>query len=479
MISVDVTGVIPVGQRGLAGGLAGANAGTITDSYATGSVTANSSSIGGLVGSNGGAITGSHAAVNVALSVTGNQGSTPDRIPIHMAGGLAGDNSGSTTDSYATGNVTGNVVDGYGTFGGLAGGMCDGVITNSYATGNVAVEATGRSSGNVGGLVGASVSSNITNSYATGGLAGSGSNASTDVQDYITTNLVEDDAGGFITASYAGSREPGQGDTGGVPNRVTGSGNTGVGGLVGLTTTCARDDAELPESTATDSYWDTQTSGQSSSAGGIGKTTRELQSPTSNTGIYANWDPAVWDFGTSSQYPALKSGAGTTTPPALSGDCVEDIGTLTETGVERTGNWTTDCPSTTEANAYARFYSFTLDQDSDVSVHLTSTDQNNTANLLVGAGSDGPSWGAYPSLREIRESGPRSSPFSVTFINVPAGTYTLETIAENAGPGRTFALTVRRWPPSGTGTPSTAAKIYWTDPAEDKIRRANLGRLPG
>ncbi len=67
--------------------------------------------------------------------------------------------------------------------------------------------------------------------------------------------------------------------------------------------------------TVTDSYWDTGTSGWSTSGGGTGKTTRDLQRPTGYSGIYANWnlnldgvtggdDP--WDFGTSRQYPALK-----------------------------------------------------------------------------------------------------------------------------------------------------------------------------
>ena len=130
-------------------------------------------------------------------------------------------------------------------------------------------------------------------------------------------------------------------------------------------------------------------------------------------------------------------------------DCVEDIGTLTETEVERRGHWTTDCPSTTEANAYARFYSFTLDQDSDVSIHLTSPDQINTANLLLGAGSKGGSRGAYPPLQE---DGDTAS--SISFVDVAAGTYTLEAIAANAGPGRTFMLTLSALPPSGIGTPT-------------------------
>ena len=90
---------------------------------------------------------------------------------------------------------------------------------------------------------------------------------------------------GTITASYA-------------TGRVTGSSN--AGGLVG----------DPSGGGISASYWDTQTTGQTSSAGSedsAGKTTAELQTPTSASGIYATWDPDVWDFGTSSQYPVLKA----------------------------------------------------------------------------------------------------------------------------------------------------------------------------
>ena len=69
--------------------------------------------------------------------------------------------------------------------------------------------------------------------------------------------------------------------------------------------------------TARDSYWDTQTSGQSESAGGEGKTTSELQSPAGYTGIYENWNvdldedgvgDDLWGFGNASQYPTLGHG---------------------------------------------------------------------------------------------------------------------------------------------------------------------------
>ena len=67
--------------------------------------------------------------------------------------------------------------------------------------------------------------------------------------------------------------------------------------------------------TVTASYWDTETSGQATSAAGAGKTTSELQMPTSASGIYATWGTA-WDFGTECQYPVLKvdfNGDGTAT----------------------------------------------------------------------------------------------------------------------------------------------------------------------
>ena len=55
-----------------------------------------------------------------------------------------------------------------------------------------------------------------------------------------------------------------------------------------------------------DSYWDIETSGQTTSAVGTSKTTVALQSPTSATGIYIQWSEDNWDFGNSMQYPTLK-----------------------------------------------------------------------------------------------------------------------------------------------------------------------------
>ena len=242
----NVTGV-----GGRVGGLAGASSGAITGSYATGDVTGEGGYVGGLVGSSDGAVTGSHA--------TGNVTGEGDSV-----GGLAGSSSRAVTGSHATGNVTGD-----GSYvGGLVGWKPGGSITASYATGSVT---GGR---HVGGLVGSMNNyASITASYAAGG-----------VNSYYGGGLVGSmfSSQNRITASYAiGS--------------VTDSSN--AGGLVGWANSGA---------TFTTSYWDTQTTGRSDSAGGTGKTTRELQTPTGHTGIYAEWNAEWWDFGTSRQYPALK-----------------------------------------------------------------------------------------------------------------------------------------------------------------------------
>ena len=83
-----------------------------------------------------------------------------------------------------------------------------------------------------------------------------------------------------------------------------------VGGLVGSNF--------ADRGTARDSYWNTQTAGQSESADGEGKTTSELQSPTGYTGIYENWNvdldedevgDDLWDFDNARQYATLRHGS--------------------------------------------------------------------------------------------------------------------------------------------------------------------------
>ena len=284
------------------GGLVGYSRGTIADCYVTGSVTNGGGHTGGLVGSNGGAITGSYADVDV----TGNSKSEADTGDYlgFATGGLVGANHGTIIGSRAIGNVISNAVGSrvFPIVGGLAGFNRQGAITASYATGRVTSNETDNYvNGSVGGLVGSSDEATITASYATGNVNSSGA---------ATT-------GGLVGGSHRGSSIVDSyaiGHISGLENHI--------GGLVGWQS----------NSTATASYWNTRTSGLTTSDGGVGKTTDELQSPTNdNPGIYSTWDKTVWDFGDQDEYPTLRNvGSGIVAPPTPSGDYDADDDGLIE-----------------------------------------------------------------------------------------------------------------------------------------------------
>ena len=158
--------------------------------------------------------------------------------------------------------------------GGLAGQLASASIIGSHAIGSVTV------SGEVaGGLVG--VLNNfiqppeIINSHATVDVTG------------------DNHIGGLVGDARASSLTSNAYATG----KVTSSGGN-VGGLIG---------SDNNRCTSTASYFDsTSTMQRTSACGALPKTTQQLQSPTLNTGIYANWDPSIWDFGTSTEYPTLR-----------------------------------------------------------------------------------------------------------------------------------------------------------------------------
>ena len=275
-----VTGVSRVG--GLVG--YGEGFGSISSSYATGAVTGSGDNVGGLVGSS-----------STVISISGSY-ATGTVAGVSQVGGLVGYGRGPSTrisSSYATGTVTGSGDNVGGLVGSIGGSSIR--ISDSHATGTV----TGVSQ--VGGLVGSIgriISGSISGSYATGAVTGSGDNVG---------GLVGSSGSGSISESYATGAVTGEFNVGGLVGGSSGSisasyatgyvsGDGAIGGLVGSST-----------GTTTHSYWDTETSGQDFSDGGSGKTTSELQSPTGATGIYSIWDPRAWDFGDSSQYPALKA----------------------------------------------------------------------------------------------------------------------------------------------------------------------------
>lgn len=250
---------------GYTGGLVGMNLSKsiIKNSHAYGDVIG-TESVGGLVGYNATEISNSSAKG----SVTGTT----------SVGGLVGKNSQKINNSFATGKVNGSE-----NIGGLIGfneqwGINGGGVYNSYATGNV------EGTTNVGGLVGLNNQGIISSSYANGEVKG--------IQ-YIG-GLVGNTQGGNLSNTYALGKVSGQSFIGGLLGGASSnfiaridnsfssgevSGVTNVGGLAG-------DKIGLLE--VINSYWNIETSGQTQSDGGTGKTTAELQQIMTFTG----WDIA-------------------------------------------------------------------------------------------------------------------------------------------------------------------------------------------
>jgi hypothetical protein len=254
------------------GGLAGTNVGTITNCYSTGSVTGYRY-VSGLVGYNYGTVTNCYSIG----SVTGNDGAG-------RLGGLVGENwYGTITNCYSTGIVTGNA----GCVGGLVGLNYQSTVTNCYSTSIV-------DGGDfVGGLVGGNYGGTISYCYSTGSVSG----ASSLVGGLVGWNSIGD-IGGTINDCYSTGSVTGGEQVGGlvgknghynlgyyIPSYIykcysTGevTGSSDVGGLVGLHIA-----GEVG-----DSFWDIETSGCNTSAGGTGKTTAEMQ--TKSTFTDAGWD---------------------------------------------------------------------------------------------------------------------------------------------------------------------------------------------
>ena len=212
--------------NGLVGGLVGAQvSGSITNAYATGSVTGTSGGyVGGLVGYQAsGSITNAWASAGVTSTSTG---------PGARVGGLVGqqDTSGSITNAWASGSVTSTGGASY--VGGLV-GLPAGTLSKVYATGNV----TG--AGDVGGLVGQLYGATLTDAYATGSVTGTGTGGN-------AGGLVGWHNNGSIARAYA-------------TGKVTGASTGYAGGLVGGRGASA--------GAITGAYWDTASTGMAGSIG--------------------------------------------------------------------------------------------------------------------------------------------------------------------------------------------------------------------
>ncbi len=246
--SVNSTGGRVGGLVGSVGQLGTPGTATIVDSHATGAVSGGHNGVGGLVGAlySGCSISNSYATGSVSSSR-------------YNTGGLVGENDGNISLCYANGDVSGVQM-----VGGLVGSNGNSVVATiekSYATGSV----TG-TTGQTGGLVGIQNNGSISNSYAVGSVNGNG-NQDGGLVGYIY-------AVGTVSKCYA---------TG-----LVDSGSS-VGGLIGV-------NADGGETNISDSFWDTETTGQSSSDGGTGKITSEMENVatftdvTNSTGLDNAWD---------------------------------------------------------------------------------------------------------------------------------------------------------------------------------------------
>jgi hypothetical protein len=304
------------------GGLVGVNAGTVTASNATGTVTGNAS-VGGLVGVNAGTVTAS----NATGTVTGNA----------SVGGLVGVNAGTVTASNATGTVTGNA-----SVGGLV-GVNAGTVTASNATADV--DAGGAT--NVGGLVGNN-SAIIRETYAT-----SATNGSDNVGGLVGRN-----SDGLVTDSYAVGAVNGSANVGGLVGYNTGSGaminrsyaagettpdHDSTGGLVG---------ANDGGGTVTDAYWDIATTGQSTSAGSsIALTTSAMKGGDAERSLFTfenTW--AVVNRSDEISYPYLEA---TPQIPAPGLETVSGNGTPADKGTDE-GTGSNDSASSPSSGSGGR-----------------------------------------------------------------------------------------------------------------------------
>lgn len=223
-----------VGTRGpYAGGLVGYQiSGSISNCSTTGRVSSSdfngtsSATTGGLVGyMSGGSITNCFSFVTVGSSSSSST----------YAGGLVGyQNSGSIVNCFSAGTVSSNSFIGTALAGGLVGVQAYGSIDRCYSMAEV-------------------FSGSFPNYPYAGGLVGKqvGENTEALIEKCFST--------GKVTANIASSR---------------------IGGLVGF--------KSGSQGVINDSFWDSETSGKMTSAGGMGKTTVQMMTLSTFTG--AGWD---------------------------------------------------------------------------------------------------------------------------------------------------------------------------------------------
>ncbi|MBU0475420.1 MAG: T9SS type A sorting domain-containing protein [Bacteroidetes bacterium] len=169
--------------------------------------------------------------------------------------GFFGYTNGATIEKLGLHNVN---IYGSRYIGALVGRALSSSISESYNTGSV--ESNVATGDYIGGFVGVNSTSSITNCYSRASVTGG-----------------DDYAGGLVGLNNSSSTIDKCYSTGLV------TGDQSLGGLVGSNS-----------ATVTNSFWDTQTSGQATSSGGTGKTTTEMK--LNSTFLEAGWESDIWNM---------------------------------------------------------------------------------------------------------------------------------------------------------------------------------------
>ena len=287
-----------VSGRDNVGGMIGSGAGAnISHSSVVVDSISNGGSVGGLIGYGTGTISISHS-YSVAGSISGR-----------VVGGLIGSSQTLSAISISDSYSVADSINGSFNAGGLIGNSGRDGTTSILYSYSIADSINGDSS--AGGLI---------------GKKGKGSTASISHSYSAARSLVgrDESAGGLVGG---GSGTVSISDSYSVAHSIAGAVADlhGAGGLVGSASTISISDSySVADSisgrnagglypsqagvTILSSYWDNTTAeGLPTFFPDSPRTTSALQSPTTNSSIYANWEEGDcnWDFGASSEYPAL------------------------------------------------------------------------------------------------------------------------------------------------------------------------------
>ena len=262
----------------------------------------------------------------------------PNIRGLSNVGGLVGNNSGVVINSYvrdydtdASTRDTSKYIEAIsGSVGGLVGrnnggGESIGALINSGAVIDVQIKQSTSTAGinaNAGGLAGFNLNgAEIINSYARGTVKGPCGVGGLTANNFSTTPLDPDKNSKIINSYATGTVITGFGNCN-VAGNIRSGGLTAVNsGLISnsYTRSCwANGTADVANGrrggvvqdnsgTISNSYYQTTgCSGLQQTPSGSNKTESQLQTPTDASDLYSKWSVNEWDFGSNSQYPAIR-----------------------------------------------------------------------------------------------------------------------------------------------------------------------------